>query len=59
MKRHMMADSLSMIRWWVEASYGVYWDCKGHTGAIISMGKGTLMNIARKHNLNTGLRSHM
>ena len=29
---HMKADSLSMIRWWVEAPYGVHWCCKGHTG---------------------------
>ena len=35
LKRHMKADSLSMIRWWVDASYGVHWDCKGHTGAMI------------------------
>ena len=54
MKRHMKADSLSMIRWWVDASYGVHWDCKGHTGAMMSMGKGALVNIARKHKLNTG-----
>ena len=54
MKRHTKADSLSMITWWGDASYGVYWDCKGHTGAMMSMGKGALVNIARKHKLNTG-----
>ena len=54
MKRHIKADSLRMIRWWVDASYGVHWDCKGHTGARMSMGKGALVNIARKHKLNTG-----
>ena len=54
MKRHMKADSLSMIRWWVDASYRVHWDCKGHTGAMMAMGKGALVNIARKHKLNTG-----
>ena len=54
MKRHMKADSLSMIRWWVDASYGVHWDCKGHTGAMMSMEKGAAVNISRKHKLNTG-----
>ena len=54
MKRHMKADSLSMIRWWVDASYRVHWYCKGHTGEMLAMGKGALMNIARKHKLNTG-----
>ena len=56
LKRHMRADSLNMIRWWVNASYGVHWDCdcKGHTGAMISIGKGAPVNISRKHKLNTG-----
>ena len=50
----MRAESLSMIRWWVDASYEVHWDCKVNTGAMISMGKGALVNIAKKHRLNTG-----
>ena len=54
MKRHMKADSLNMIRWWVDASYGVRWDCKGRTGLMMSMGKGALVNISIKHKLNTG-----
>ena len=54
MKRHMKADSLIMIRWWVYASYGVHWDCKGCTRAMMSMGKGVLVDIERKHKLNTG-----
>ena len=53
-KKYLKAESLSMIRWWVDASYGVHWDCKGHTGAMVSMGKGMLVNIARKHKLNIG-----
>ena len=49
MKRHMSADSLNTIRCWVDASYGVHWDCKGHTGAMMSMGKGAIDNVSRKH----------
>ena len=51
LKRHMRADSLSMIRWWVDALYGVRWDSKGRTSAMISIGKGVVVNIARKHKL--------
>ena len=54
MKIDMKADSLSMIRWWVDAPYGLHWCCKGHMGAMMSMGKGALVNIARNHKLNTG-----
>ena len=43
-----------MIRWWVDASYVVHWDCKGLTVAMISMGKGSIVNVSRKHKLNTG-----
>ena len=54
MKRYMGAESLCIIKWWVDASYGVHWDSKGHTGAIMSMGKGAMVNISRKHKLNVG-----
>ena len=53
MKRHMKADLLSMFRWWVDASYGVHWECNS-TGAMMSMGKDAAVNISRKHKLNTG-----
>ena len=53
-KMHMSADSLNTMRWWVDASYGVHWDCKGHTEAMMSMGKGAIVNVSRKHKLNTG-----
>ena len=26
MKRHMISECLNMIRWWVDALYGVHWD---------------------------------
>ena len=30
------------------------WDCKGHARAMMSMGKGSIVNVSRKHKLNTG-----
>ena len=50
----MSADCLNTIRWWVDASYGVHWDSKGHTGAMMSMGKGAIVNVSKKQKLNTG-----
>ena len=32
----------------------MHWECKGHTEAMLSMGKSAIMNILRKHKLNTG-----
>ena len=52
MKRYLTAESISNIFWWVDGSFGVHWDSKGHTGAIISIGKGAIVNISRKHKMN-------
>ena len=52
MKRYFTADNLSSIVWWVDGSFGVHWDSKGHTRAMVSMGKGVIVNIARKHKMN-------
>ena len=35
-----------MIRWWVDAAYGVYFDMKGQAGGTLSMGKGTMWSFA-------------
>ena len=40
LKRYLTVDLLSMIQWWVDSSYRVHWDSKGHTGAMMSMCKG-------------------
>ena len=54
MKRYLTAKYLSNIIWWVDGSYGVHWNSKGHTGAMMSMGKGAIVNISRKHKMNVG-----
>jgi hypothetical protein len=35
----LRADSLSIIKWWVDASYATHGDCRGHTGAMMSLGR--------------------
>ena len=54
MKRYLSADSLSHIHWYVDASYEVHLDSKGHTGAMMNMGKGALIHVSRKQKLNVG-----
>ena len=54
MKRHLSADNLTNLMWWVDGSYGVHWDSKGHTRAMMSMGKGAIVNVSRRHKLNIG-----
>ena len=47
------ATSLSTIKWWVDASFAVHKDCRSHTGATMTLGKGCPINISTKQKLNT------
>jgi hypothetical protein len=49
----LSADSLTLARWWVDASYAVHSNCKGHTGAGLSFGQGMALNYSWKHKINT------
>ena len=42
-----------MIKWWIDGSHNVHPDCRGHTGAMMSLGKGAVASYSRKHKLNT------
>ena len=56
MKRYIGAESVCIIKWWVDVSYGVQ-GCTGiakGTPAIVSMGKGGMVNISRKHKVKCG-----
>ena len=52
MKLNLTVDCMSTLRWWVDASYGVYADSKGHMGMMMSMGKGATMSGSLKQKLN-------
>ena len=47
------ADSLSSIKWWVDASYGVHPDLRSHTGGTMSLGKGSVYSSSIRQKLNT------
>ena len=52
MKLKITGDSLSTIRWYVDASYGVHSDCKVHTGMMMTLGAGASMAMSKRHKLN-------
>ena len=58
MKWYLNASCLSSIPWWVDGSSGVHWDSKGHTGAMMKMGRGAIVNISRKHKMNVSSSTH-
>jgi hypothetical protein len=47
------ADCLTIMKTWVDASYGVHADMKSHTGGAMSLGRGTIMCKSTKQKLNT------
>ena len=50
------ADRLSVIKWWVYASFDAHPYCKGNTGSMVSMGSGLIMELYHNQKIN-GKRS--
>ena len=54
LKLTLSADSLSILRWYVDASHQIHNDCKGHTGdALLILGAGAVLSSSNKHKINT------
>ena len=49
----LSADDLRVVKWYVDASFAVHPDFKIHTGAIMTMGQGSMQSIYRKQKLKT------
>jgi hypothetical protein len=45
-------DNLRVVKWYVDAAFAVHPDFKSHTGAMMTLGKGTMPSIARKQKMN-------
>jgi hypothetical protein len=46
LKLRLSADGSGCIHWWVDASFAVHLDMKGHTGGTMSLGKGSIYSTA-------------
>jgi hypothetical protein len=47
----LSADNLRVVKLYVYASFVVHPDFKSHTGAMMTLGKGTMQSIARKQKM--------
>eukprot|EP00804_Cyclotella_cryptica_P023698 CCRYP_019315-RA/>CCRYP_019315-RA protein AED:0.52 eAED:0.52 QI:0/0/0/1/1/1/2/0/438 len=45
-------DNLGIVRWYVDASFAAHADCKGHTGAMMTLGEGAAVSFSRKQRTN-------
>ncbi len=53
LKLKLSMDNLGILKWYVDGSHNVHWDCKGHGGAMLKLGKGATTSYSRKVKLNT------
>ena len=49
----LRADNQNNIKWYVDAAFAVHPDFRSHTGMVMTMGKGGIINNSRKQKLNT------
>ena len=54
MKLKLTVENLTLIKWWIDASYNVHWDARGHNGAMMTMGKGAIISNSNYQKLNVG-----
>lgn len=47
------ADSLNLIKWFIDMSFAVHADMRSHTGGMMTMGKGCIYGNSSKQRLNT------
>ena len=47
------AESMQIVKWWVDASFAVHTDMKSHTGAVMTLGKGGIYGTSTRQRINT------
>jgi hypothetical protein len=47
------ADDSQTMQWHIDAAFAVYGDYKSHTGATLTLGKGTVTSLSCKQKINT------
>jgi hypothetical protein len=53
LRLNLSVDDLGLLKWYVDASHNVHWDCRGHGGAMFTLGKGAMSSYSRKVKLGT------
>ncbi len=49
----LRADSVPIPKWWIDGAHAVHNDCRGHSGAAMSLGKGAIISGSTKQKINT------
>ena len=46
------AESMQIVKWWVDASFAVHPDMKSNTGAVMILGKGGICDTSTRQRNN-------
>ena len=49
----LLANDMSIMKWWVDASFAVHPDMKSHTGGVLSLGRGAVYGTSTRQKINT------
>ena len=49
----LSANGSGMLKWWIDGSHGVHPNMRGHSGGVLSMGRGAPIAPSTKQKLNT------
>ena len=49
----LSVDKFNSIKWWVDASYAIHPNMRGHSGATMTLGKGSIDSTSTKQKLNS------
>ena len=44
LKLRLSEDNLTMLKWYMDGSHNAHWDCRGHGGAVLRLGKGAAVS---------------
>ena len=44
---------MEVIKWFIDGSHNTHWDCKGHGGAMMVMGRGAISSYSLRIKVNT------
>jgi hypothetical protein len=53
LKLMLSTEDLGLLKWYVDGLRNVHWDCKGHGGAMFTIGRGSTSSYSRNIKLNT------
>ena len=50
----LKTDSLQVVKWYVDTSFAVNPDFRSHTGAVMTLGEGSIIAMLKKQKLKPG-----